>query len=198
MHRNSTLVFERFARPYFKSGMRILEIGPDGFPSTYGRLVDALGLVWESVDIADRPGLTYTATGEESFPIPDGRFDIVLSGQVIEHVRKPWRWIREAARVCASGGHLINIVPVSWPYHEAPVDCWRVHPEGMRSLHEEAGLETVLAQSICLELESGARITPGRSAGEAHGGGKAIRLLRRLLRRPTEAAIDTIAIARKA
>lgn len=55
---------------------------------------------------------------------------------------------------------MITINPVSWPYHEAPVDCWRVYPEGMRALYEEAGLEVELSAYECLE-STAKRITPG-------------------------------------
>ena len=33
MHRNSRLLFTKYAPPYFKDGMRVLEIAPDDFPS---------------------------------------------------------------------------------------------------------------------------------------------------------------------
>ena len=38
------------------------------------------------------------------FPAPSGAYDIVFSGQVIEHVRKIWLWIKELTRICKVGG----------------------------------------------------------------------------------------------
>jgi len=35
---------------------------------------------------------------------------------------------------------------VSWPYHEAPVDCYRYYPEGMKSVFEEADLQILTNQ----------------------------------------------------
>jgi hypothetical protein len=29
-----------------------------------------------------------------------------------------------------------SVNPVSWVFHEAPVDCWRIYPEGMKALLE--------------------------------------------------------------
>lgn len=66
------------------------------------------------------------ASSEYEFPIPSDSYDIVLSGGVIEHVRKVWVWIREVARVCKIGGLVITVAPASWPYHVAPIDCWRL------------------------------------------------------------------------
>ena len=84
---------------------------------------------------------------------PDGSFDVVISGQVIEHVRKPWRWMNEIARVLKKGGCAIIVCPVSWEYHPVPVDCWRIYPEGMRALFDDAGLNTDFA--VFESLDSG-------------------------------------------
>ena len=40
MHANSKLIFEKYATSYFPPGTRVLEIGPDGFPSAYRSKVD--------------------------------------------------------------------------------------------------------------------------------------------------------------
>ncbi len=165
MHRNSLLLFEKYAKPYFKSYTRVLEIGPDEYPSAYQRLVNDDTIVWETLEVVPPDSdyspystgeaisnLTYVAEDEYQFPIEDETFDIVLSGQVLEHVRKPWLWIPELARICRTEGHVITICPLNWPYHEAPVDCWRIYPEGMNSLYEDAGLGMVFGKSESLEL----------------------------------------------
>ncbi len=41
---------------------------------------------------------------------------------------------------------MITISPVSWHYHESPVDCWRMYPAGARALFQHAGLEPVVAE----------------------------------------------------
>jgi SAM-dependent methyltransferase len=139
--------------------MRVLEIGPDQRPSTYQRVVADPTITWETLDmdegarwtLVSTAALTHRSTNEYIFPIADNAFDVVVSGQVIEHVRKIWRWVPELARVCKPGGLVITINPVSWEYHEAPVDCWRIYPEGMRALHADAGLTTELAVFESLE-----------------------------------------------
>lgn len=145
MHPNSKLLFEKYALPLFRNDMRVLEVGPDATPSGYCRIVGNSSIQWEGVDMCPSPGLTWVAPDEYHFPVPDNSFDVVLSGQVLEHVRKAWVWMREVARVCKPGGLVITINPVNWAYHEWPVDCWRIYPEGIRALHEDAGLTTQLA-----------------------------------------------------
>jgi ubiquinone/menaquinone biosynthesis C-methylase UbiE len=83
-----------------------------------------------------------------------------VSGQVLEHVPRAWVWLEELARVTKPGGHVITINPVSWPYHEAPVDCWRIFPEGMIALYEHANLDVELSEYVCLESDA-KRIIPG-------------------------------------
>lgn len=200
MHKNSRLLFEKYARSYFQPEHRVLEIGPDRHPSTYQQIVGATA-TWDTLDFASRNDvpLTYRTTDEYDFPAPDATYDVVFAAQVIEHVRKIWRWMPELARVCRPGGVVIVINPVSWHYHESPVDCWRIYPEGMRALCEDAGLEVLLSEWESVELERLGRLTPSKL--------KKHRIMQRLsgavgmlnagLRFPVEAAYDTITVARR-
>jgi SAM-dependent methyltransferase len=197
MHLNSRLLFEKYAAQYFRDGMRVLEIGPDGFPSTYRSLMGGRPIEWHTLDCYDSPKLTYPSAGEYNFPVSDEAYDITFSGQVIEHVRKPWKWLPELARVTRTGGLLITINPVSWTYHEAPVDCWRIYPEGMRALYEEARVQVVLSQWESLETPQFRASIPGDSR-EAQS--RRRRIGYSVLGRvgfPVERAYDTITIGRK-
>lgn len=151
MHGNSMFIFEKYAKQYFRPNMKILEIGPDQFPSTYQRMVGDSSITWETLNICQNDSLTYSVVDEYKYPIPDNYYDIVLSAQVLEHVRKIWIWVKELARICKKGGYVIIIAPLSWPYHEHPVDCWRVFPEGIKALYEYAELKTILA--VCESIE---------------------------------------------
>jgi ubiquinone/menaquinone biosynthesis C-methylase UbiE len=160
-------------------------------------MINIEDIVWDTLDIAQTPQLTYPKSQPYSFPISSNTYDVVLSGQVIEHVAKIWVWMREVARIAKPGGLVIIINPVSWPYHEAPIDCWRIYPEGMKALCEEAGL--TVEKSFCgsLELPRFTRALPGRSP---HNQGRKIRYLFRilgLLGFPVEKSFDNIAIAKK-
>ncbi len=151
MHINSLLLFEKYAKRYFKNNLKVLEIGPNGFPSTYKKSVKSNSISWDTIDLFPNDKLTYLAINEYKFPIEDNSYDIVLSGQVIEHVRKVWIWIKELSRVCKKGGLIITINPVSYPFHKSPYDCWRIYPEGMKALYEEVDLKVLL--SVCDSLE---------------------------------------------
>jgi len=151
MHLNSKLLFEKHALPHFRDGMKVLEIGPDVFPSSYRQLVDNPTLQWDTIDMVESADLTFQNIDEYTFPIETDQYDLVLSAQVIEHVKKIWDWLPEVARVCKPRGTIVTINPVSFRYHEAPVDCWRIYPEGMRALYDSAGIDTVSSISESLE-----------------------------------------------
>jgi SAM-dependent methyltransferase len=143
MHGNSLAVLKRFGLSYFRAGMAVLEVGPDPQKLTRA-LVEPLQVRYHYADrtnvALEDPGAV-PMTGPYRFDCPDGLFDLVYSANVAEHVPRLWSWVRELARVTKPGGHLLFVSPVSWPYHEAPVDCWRILPEGYQALFEEAGLE---------------------------------------------------------
>lgn len=81
----------------------------------------------------------------EYLPFSDEVFDLVVSQEVIEHVRNPFRAMQEMRRVLKKGGILYCQVPFIIGYHPGPTDFWRFTREGIRELVEQADLE-------CLEV----------------------------------------------
>lgn len=80
----------KYVKPLLKDGMKVLEIGPDNFPSTYQRLLKDVSVAcWDTLNICRNPDLTFQSSHEYDFQAQPDSYDIVLSGQVIEHVRKP-------------------------------------------------------------------------------------------------------------
>ena len=104
MHRNSILAFKKFCSKHFKEKSVALEIGPDTFPSSFQSMKEISYKKWDTMDIYSSDKLTYQNKDEFIFPINDAVYDIVLAANVLEHVRKPWIWIKEVARVCKKGG----------------------------------------------------------------------------------------------
>src|SRR5581483_3614020 len=116
MHLNSRVLFELYGAPLIKSGAKVLEIGPDKIPTTLQDISHRPGIQWDLLGLAKDPLLQITATSEYEYPIPDGTYDVVVAANVLEHVRNPWVWIRELARVARNDGHVILVNPVSYPY----------------------------------------------------------------------------------
>ena len=79
MHFNSKLLFEKYAKPFFKSRMRVLEIGPDKYPSSTNKeIIGDDTITWETLDIFNSDSLTHVGEGEYKFSVPNDTFDIVL------------------------------------------------------------------------------------------------------------------------
>ena len=198
MHANSELLFVKYVKPIFKDGMKVLEIGPNAFPSTFQRLSEEVSVAcWDTLDMYANSNLTYQNSHEYNFQIQSDSYDVVLSGQVIEHVKKPWIWIPELARITKPGGFIATIGPVSWTYHEVPVDCWRIYPEGMRALYEEAGLTTILSCWESLETPGYKRYIPGVSKESQSRKKQMMYKILGMVGLPVERSYDTVTIGRK-
>lgn len=221
MHLNSELLFRKYALTYFHSNLKILEIGPAGFPSAYQKIVDNDNITWHTADFSDTTyienaisHLTYQINSPYKFPINDESYDVIISGQVIEHVGQVWKWIDELVRITKPKGKIITINPVSWPYHEAPIDCWRIFPDGITALAEMKGLTVnkCLFESLeiddIIKYDSKSTFIPGRSYNYENSlkdlkkriyFNKIIRNIPFLksLEQPIEVSFDTISILEK-
>jgi SAM-dependent methyltransferase len=82
----------------------------------------------------------------------DNEFDVVISGQVIEHVEYPFIWFKELARILKNDGICIVIAPAVAGEHRFPVDTFRYYPDGLRALAKWSGLTP---------LEVQLNVTPG-------------------------------------
>lgn len=142
MHERSNALMGSFSAQV-PLGERVLDVGSRDVNGTFrdhfrGR--DYLGIDIQSGKNVD------VVVEEYRYPFADESFRYIISGSTLEHVRRPWEWIKEVGRILAPGGKLCVIVPHTHPYHEAPVDCWRVFPDGLRELFALAGLTTLMAR----------------------------------------------------
>jgi SAM-dependent methyltransferase len=108
--------------------------------------------------------------------LPDAVADIIVSTQVLEHVRSPRRYLEEAQRLCRPKGRLILSTHGFFKHHPHPTDFRRWTAEGLRQELAEAGWRTermigvlgfaaaafqLLQDAIVLKLP---RVRPVRSA----------------------------------
>lgn len=73
-------------------------------------------------------------------------FDVAVSTQVLEHIERPWDWIKDVAAIVKPGGLIYICTPHTMHYHAHPKDFWRVWPDGMKALLESAGLTVIEAR----------------------------------------------------
>ena len=55
-----------------------------------------------------------------NIPIKDNVYDVIISTQVLEHVKEPEKLIKESYRVLKRGGSLYMSAPQGWGVHQAP------------------------------------------------------------------------------
>ncbi len=146
MHNISVELMGQAIAEFVPAAARVLDVGSRSMngPDRDGSYRAATcGRLYVGADIADGPNVDVVMPDPYTLPFEDGEFGAVISGQTLEHCREPYRLVREMARVLAPGGHMILIAPSSGPIHDAPMDYWRIMPDGMRALGEEAGLEVI-------------------------------------------------------
>jgi SAM-dependent methyltransferase len=96
------------------------------------------------VDIQAGENVDIQMTKPYTIPLPSNSQDIVVSGQVFEHIPFPWASILEIARVLKPKGYLFMTVP-SRGHHHSTYDCWRYYPDSMRALAAQADLKLLAA-----------------------------------------------------
>ncbi len=92
------------------------------------------------VDIVDGPNVDVVMDKPYRLPMKSGSVDLVLSGQVFEHIPFFWASMLEIARVLRPGGLFLMTVPSRGHVHTT-VDCWRYYPDGIRAMAAFSGLE---------------------------------------------------------
>jgi SAM-dependent methyltransferase len=85
----------------------------------------------------------FVADAQDMAPVPSDAYDMVMSSQVLEHVREPERALAEMWRVLRPAGTLILTVPFLSRLHEEPFDFYRFTTYGLRFLLERARFEIV-------------------------------------------------------
>ena len=149
MHPDSMRLMAEMKRLYLPStpGIRICDDGglhnqPE---KTYRRLFPEAE--YHICDIVEHPSVQHVKPDPFTLPFEDGYFDIVLSGQMLEHCQNPFRAVAEMKRVLKIGGHIAIIVPSTGRRHDAQ-DGWRFMDDAFRFIAAEVGGFDTLADFI--------------------------------------------------
>lgn len=130
---------------YSLDELRVIDVGGLHLVphKSYLRLFeDHTNISWTVADIVKHPSVDVVMPGPYTLPFPDDTFDLVVSGQMLEHCRNPFRSVAEMKRVLRPGCMVIIIAPSEGPRHDR-VDCWRFLEDAFHSIAEEVGLEVV-------------------------------------------------------
>ncbi len=141
MHGNSFNRMREFRRKLVARGSRVLDVGGADVNGSYRPIFADCEYV-----TLDRARADVVVNGYD-WPLDDQSFDVVISGQCLEHDKFFWLTLKNIARVLRSGGLFLLIVPAQWPIHRYPVDCYRFLPDSIDAIAEWAGM-TAIARTI--------------------------------------------------
>lgn len=161
MHESSMAEMKAFAATLPPGLLRIADVGSSDVNGTYRQLFQKPG--WEYVGIDTGPGPNVDVVVDRDYHwenIPDDSFDVVISGQTLEHVRRPWLFVKALARIAKPGGRVCVIAPHTVNYHPYPEDCWRIWPDGMIAVLEDAGLVGIATRKNGMDTV-GTAVKPG-------------------------------------
>ena len=141
MHPDSMRLMAEVKRKYLayvQPGMLVCDDGglhnsPD---KCYYRLFP--GTEYVVCDIVPHPSVRYVKPDPFTLPFPDESFDLVLSGQMLEHCQNPFKAVAEMKRVLKIGRCLAIIVPSTGRRHDAQ-DGWRFMDDAFRFISAEVG-----------------------------------------------------------
>lgn len=117
----------------------VLDVGSYDVNGNLRATVESRGWTYTGLDITEGRNVDVVSQDPYHYPFADGHFDVVLSAYVAEHIPYIWQWVPELVRVLIPGGLLVVVTHVSYNYHPHPVDCWRIMPDGMKTLFDLCG-----------------------------------------------------------
>jgi SAM-dependent methyltransferase len=141
MHKSAMDDVQRFSEHFVDSDRcyRIADVSPYDVNGNVRHLFHRNRWTYVESDLAAELKIDQIV-GPDGLNIDLDSFDLVISVSNMEHVPKPWEWIKKLSNRLAPGGLIYVNSPNTWPYHGHPIDCWRVWPMGMKALFEEGGI----------------------------------------------------------
>lgn len=151
LERESIAAFVASAAEQF-AGARVLDFGCGLQP--YRLIVEAAGGDYVGYDREAFPGnVSDTDVGPDYGDL--GRFDCVLSTQMLQYSEEPFELLLEFRSLLWDGGVLVLTGPTNWPEVE-PVDLFRFTEAGIGFMLREAGFDV-----LRLERRASVRVGPG-------------------------------------
>jgi SAM-dependent methyltransferase len=147
----------RVARP----GLVAIDFGCGDRP--YESLFEARGVEYVGADLDGMPDIEIAPDG--TLDAPDAQYDLLLSFQVIEHVRDLDTYFAEARRVLRPDGQMLLSTHGMWLYHPHPEDHRRWTREGLVAEIAAHGFEVVECRPVVGPM---ATTTIIRNTGIAH------------------------------
>lgn len=153
------------------AGRRVLDIGYARQPSPYLVGDEVVGLDLDHVDESAAPNYTERLVGDATmlaWCLGDREFDTVICGELIEHIEKPYDFLRQLRSVVAPDGTLVLSTPnpLGFPvilaealrsdrYFYSKDHLYLFTPRWMKRMLARSGLRLKSVRSVGLWLPKG-------------------------------------------
>ena len=145
-------ILQRIRDKYFLKNQILLDYGSGTAP--YKELLRNHIEKYIGADISTKDGADLVVAENEPIPLPNNSVNIVLSTQVLEHVKDVPFYLKETYRVLKKDGIVIISTHGIWPYHPYPEDYNRWTRPGLINSLESTGFNILQIDSILGPLAS--------------------------------------------
>jgi SAM-dependent methyltransferase len=135
----------RCLKKYMRKGQTYTVVDYGSFSSlqrmtmTHRALLEDYDCDIVGLDIRPGPNVDMVMPEPYRVPLRSNSINIVISGQVFEHIPFFWATMLEIARLLKPDGYMSSTVPSRGHVHTS-VDCWRYYPDGLRAMAAFSGL----------------------------------------------------------
>lgn len=148
---NMTLFRDKYLERERNRSLNILDLGSTEMGACYRPIFEHPNWHYIGADLAPGPNVDVVLHHPYHWKeIKTASIDVLISGQVLEHIEFFWITMLEISRVLKPDGLACIIVPSGGPEHRYPLDCWRFYPDGMRAL---ANFSRLLPREIYTQWE---------------------------------------------
>lgn len=135
MHNNSMKLMADFRDEYLSEtkGCTVLDIGAMQVKKQKHSYREIFEPDYKYTGMDLSPGLNVDVVGFKGIT---KMYDVVISGQVMEHVNRPWEWLKSLKPHFRK--YICIIAPNGFKEHRYPIDTYRYFPDGMKDLFDYA------------------------------------------------------------
>ena len=149
MHKNSHSKMEWFKNTYLSASSRldILDVGSLDSKGNYNYsdIFNEEKWSYTGLDYVGGNNVDIVVTDIYNwFEVEDNSYDVIISGQLFEHLEFFWLTMSEIKRVLKPGGYVCIIAPSSGHKHGGNVpNCYRFHEDGLKAMANYVDLEVL-------------------------------------------------------
>lgn len=152
MHQSSLAKMKQFRSKFLGNqegiALKILDLGSQDVNGTYRSIFDCPSWTYLGADVCPGKNVDIVLAQHCRWKeIRPASFDVVISGQALEHIAYFWITMLEIERVLKPDGLCCIIAPSGGFEHRYPLDCWRFYPDGFFALARWVRLEILQVET---------------------------------------------------